>query len=279
MLKIGINIDIIKIMKPIVKWAGGKTQLLNTLMDMIPEEFNTYYEPFFGGGALFFKLEPENAVINDNNIQLMNLYTCIRDDSEKLITKLKVLQKSHLKIDDYYNIVRNRFNKCIVNKELSYKSASMLIYLNKAGYNGLFRTNSEGYYNVPTSGKKNLKLYDRKNFKEISELLKNTKIYSKDFEKVCAKAQRGDFVFFDSPYYNTFDTYQAGGFTKEDHERLKKLFDNLSKKGVKCMLTNSNEKYIKNLYNKYNITIVEVKRMINCDGNKRTGKEVIITNY
>lgn len=265
--------------KPIIKWAGGKTQLLKELIPMLPKNYNTYYEPFIGGGSLFFALQPEKAVINDYNIQLINLYKQCRDNLEDLIKQLDELTKQHINTTEYFNSVRSRFNVCLKNKELSIESASLLIYLNKSCFNGLYRLNSKGEFNTPSGHKDKVNLYNYENLKNVSELLKNTTILSGDFEDACKTAKAGDFVFFDSPYYNTFDTYQAGGFSKDDHKRLAKLFKELTEKGVFCMLTNSNEDFIKNLYKDYKIKEVIVKRMINRDGNNRTGTEIIVTNY
>lgn len=266
-------------MKPFIKWAGGKTQLLSTLSKMIPDEYGTYFEPFLGGGALYLYLSPKKAVLNDYNEQLINAYEQIKHNSKELIKGLRKLETKHLSSDDYYLKMRKKYNDCLKRNELSLNSACLFIYLNKTGYNGLYRLNANGLFNVPSAHRKKISLYDEDNIKEISNLLKNAKIYSKDFEESCKNAKEGDFVFFDSPYYNTFDGYQAGGFDEEDHKRLAKLFKSLTKKRVKCLLTNSNEKFITDLYKGFKIKTVSVKRMINCDGNKRNGEEVIIKNY
>lgn len=263
-------------MKPIVKWAGGKTQLLKYIVPMIPK-FNTYYEPFFGGGALYFALEPNKAVINDSNAQLINLYAQIKTEPNNLIKKLNLLSKNHN--EEHYYKVRKQFNNCLSNNELSLNSSAYLLYLNKMGFNGLYRLNKNGQYNVPSAHRITCTLYDKDNLLSVSKQLNKTKLLTGDFEKACKGCKKGDFVFFDSPYYNTFDTYQAGGFSKEDHIRLSNLFKSLDKKGVKCLLTNSNEEFIKSLYKGYNFKTIKVKRMINCDGKNRNGEEVIITNF
>lgn len=265
-------------MKPLIKWAGGKTQLLSELLPLIPE-FNVYYEPFFGGGALYFALEPKRAVLNDYNPQLMNLYKQCKKNPSELQKQLQILQSDHDDSTNFYYDKREEFNECIKNNELSIKSASLLVYLNKAGYNGLYRLNTNGQYNVPTGHRKKITLYDGNNIAEVSLLLKKAKLLTGDFEKACKQCKEGDFVFFDSPYYNTFDTYQANGFGVDDHIRLSELYEELTKKKVKCLLTNSNETFIKDLYKQYKIKVVEVNRMINSNGTKRKGTEVIITNY
>lgn len=264
-------------MKPIIKWAGGKAQLLSKILPLIPDDIGTYYEPFFGGGAVFFALEPERAVINDFNPQLTNLYERTRDNLDKLKDDMLKLSKQHN--EDNYYLVRKQFNECLINNELSVQSAAMLVYLNKAGFNGLYRLNSKGLYNVPSAKRKKVNLFDEENINSVSELLKKADILTGDFERACQDAKEGDFIFFDSPYYNTFDTYQAGGFSEDDHRRLAWLFRDLTDKGVKCMLTNSNEDFIKELYKDYNIEVIDVKRMINSDATKRSGQEIIVTNY
>lgn len=265
-------------MKPFVKWAGGKTQLLPYISEMLPEQFNTYYEVFVGGGALYFYLLPKKAVLNDYNVHLMNTYRTIQKYPLNLMSELNKLAKNHSE-EQYYE-VRETYNKMINRKCISVKQASRFIYLNKAGYNGLYRLNSQGFFNVPSAKRKAVKLYDKENILDIFEQLnKDVKLLTGDFEEACCNCEENDFVFFDSPYYNTFDTYQAGGFSEEDHIRLRDLFVRLTNKKVKCMLTNSNEERIRELYSGFNIRVVDVKRMINCDGQNRKGQELIITNY
>lgn len=264
-------------MKPILKWAGGKTQLLHEIRERMPETYNRYYEPFFGGGAVYFNLMPENAVVNDKNRQLINCYIQVRDNLQQLLVELDNHTINHN--EEYYYKIREMYNSRMKNSELTYEDAGMMLYLNKAGFNGMYRENKNGYFNIPSGKKKSVMLYDSKNIHECSEQLVNTELRNLDFEEACKDAQKGDFVFFDSPYYKTFDTYQAKGFTIDDHERLAKLFKELTDKGVYCMLTNSNEEYVKDLYRDYNIDVVDVRRMINWGGQKKIVQEVIITNY
>ena len=267
---------------PVVKWAGGKRQLLPVLKPMMPE-FEKYFEPFFGGGALYFDILPDSAVINDFNPQLVNVYKQIKKSPSKMCETIREIQDEYNGFEtdeertEFYYKLRDEFNEVIDEKSL--RAAALLIFLNKAGFNGLYRVNSSGKYNVPPAHRKRINAFDEDNIKAISKALKGTRIMCGDFEKACKGAEEGDFVFFDSPYYDTFDTYQAGGFSESDHIRLFNLFKNLTEKGVKCMLTNNDCEFIKELYSDYNIKVIEVKRMINCDGNKRTGREVVITNY
>lgn len=272
-------------MKPIVKWAGGKRQLLPVIKEMMPKNFGRYYEPFFGGGALYCELKPNDAVINDFNKQLINVYQQVKDDVNKVCAYLKTLESTYNECtdiadkDNMYYTIRSIFNSCIKGNIYDAASASRFIFLNKAGFNGLYRVNISGEFNVPPAHRKTIKLFDAKDIALLSEQLGKTRIMCGDFEKACMDAKEGDFIFFDSPYYDTFDTYQAGGFSEVDHLRLFGLFKKLSDKGVYCMLTNNDCDFIKYMYKNYNIKEVDVKRMINCDSKKRTGKEIIITNY
>ena len=270
---------------PVVKWVGGKKQLLPTIIPMLPEQYGKYYEPFFGGGALFCDIQPKKAVINDYNKQLIGMYKQIKANPHDVCDALEGFQNKYNSLktmkqkDAFYYKLREEFNNRIDEDIKTSYSAALLIFLNKAGFNGLYRVNVAGKYNVAPAHRKTINAYEKENVEAMSKLLKKAKIMCGDFEKACKDASKGDFVFFDSPYYDTFDTYQAGGFSETDHIRLFNLFETLSNKGVYCMLTNNDCKYIKNLYKKYNVKTIDVKRMVNCDGNNRVGKEVIITNY
>lgn len=271
---------------PVVKWAGGKRQLISEIVSRMPAEpINTYFEPFFGGGALFFHLAPKNAVINDCNSQLVNVYSQIKNDPDAVMDRLTALQDEYNALTDdkkrteFYSAQRDAFNNSIKNNTLTADSAALFIFMNKAGFNGLYRVNADGLFNVPSAHRKVLKAFDPDNIKAASELLQNSTILHGDFEAACKDAKKGDFVFFDSPYYDTFDTYQAGGFSEADHRRLAKLYKELSDKGVYCILTNSETDFIKELYKDFKVDVVSVKRMINRDSSKRTGTEVIVTNF
>lgn len=270
---------------PVIKWAGGKRQLLSIIEPMLPETYGKYYEPFFGGGALFFDIQPKEAVINDINKQLIGMYRQIKYDPDAVCKALHNIQTKYNALssmeekDALYYELRDDFNAYISDDIDTSFSAALLIFLNKSGFNGLYRVNASGKYNVPSGHKKSVEAYEYDNIKAVSDLLASTEIMCGDFEKAFADARCGDFIFFDSPYYDTFDNYQAGGFTEVDHIRLYELFNLLSQKGIYCMLTNNDCDFIKALYTEYNIKIVDVERSINRDGKNRTGKEVIITNY
>lgn len=269
----------VKIIKPIIKWAGGKRQLLIELRKRLPKKFNRYFEPFLGAGALFFDLQPQKAFINDFNHSLINLYQSCRDNSVELKNELQKLQdefNSDLNKSEYYYKKRIRYNQ-IINKD-SYEEAALFVFLNRTNYNGLYRVNSKGEFNVPFGQKLKVDLMINR-IDEIYQLLKNSIITEGDFELACLEAKKGDFVYFDPPYYNTFVNYQADGFSKDEQLRLFRLFVKLSSKGVYCMLSNSNNDFIKELYKDFNIEVVSVKRLISRNASLRISEEVIITNY
>ena len=268
-------------MKPILKWAGGKTQLLERLSRYIPDHYGRYYEPFFGGGALYFSLQPTDAVINDFNPQLSNVYIQLKENPRALMNKLDELEKqyndSREKLAVYYGN-RDLFNQKLKADECDLDSAALLIFLNKAGFNGLYRVNASGTYNVPSAKKEWIKLYDPDNMYEVSQQLQTTEILTGDYEDAIGSPEPYSFVFLDPPYYETFENYTKGGFTEEDHKRLKEKMDELTRNKVYCILTNSNERFIRNLFRNYDIEVVDVKRNINRDGDARTGQEIIISN-
>ncbi len=272
--------------KPFVKWAGGKRQIIDKLKQYVPDEFNAYYEPFVGGGALLFELSPKNAVINDSNKELMNVYMCIKDDKkfDLMCHELNKHEREHC--EEYYYKIRdldrdkNRFNRLS-----DYKRAARTIYLNKACFNGLYRVNSKNEFNVPFGKKEKVNTYEGQNLGVICGYLNynNIKILSVDFEEAVKDAKKNDFVYFDPPYDSdttTFNSYTENGFGKEEQIRLSKVFRNLSNKGCFVMLSNHNTKLVNELYKDFNIHVIKAKRNINANGSKR-GKveEVIITNF
>ena len=273
-------------MQPFVKWAGGKRQLIPAINERLPKDFNTYYEPFIGGGALFFSVKPQKAIIGDVNTALINTYKQIRTDSNSLMTLLDTLTTEHneaINQKEYYLKKREEYNSKVINNDYSLSTISLFLYLNKTCFNGLYRVNSKGLFNVPFNNVKKVNIYSKENLEEISSYLKDITIFNQDFEKTCENAGKGDFVFFDSPYApiksDSFEAYTKEGFAKEEHERLAKLFKKLTEKGAYCMLTNHNVPLIRELYKDYNVETIQVKRMINSDSNNRVGEEVIITNY
>ncbi len=272
--------------KPFVKWAGGKRQIIDKLKKHIPDEFNTYYEPFLGGGALLFELSPKNAVINDSNKELINVYEVLKDEIKfkKMCNALNNYEMNHT--EEFFYEVRNKDrNKASYDRLSDYTKAARTIYLNKACFNGLYRVNSKNEFNVPFGKKTKLNTYDGSNLITVSNYLtmNNIKLLNVDFEESVKDAKKGDFVYFDPPYDTDtaiFTSYTENGFGKEEQRRLSKVFKELDNKGVYVMLSNNNTILINELYKEYNIYHIEAKRNINSNGQKRGNvEEVIITNF
>ncbi len=272
--------------KPVLKWAGGKRQLIQELKKALPPDgYERYIEPFIGGGALLFELQPAKAVINDYNAELTNLYKVIRDDVETLIELLDSYKVKHCK--EFYYEVRALDRLDDFDKLSDVEKAARTVYLNRTCYNGLFRVNSQGYFNTPIGRYVNPQICDKENLLAIQSYLKKNKvrINTGDFEKTALLAKAGDFVYLDPPYYplsptSSFTDYTSAGFGEEEQIRLKKLCDKLTKKGVLFLQSNSDCEYIRNLYDGYQIKEVEVRRSINSKKDKRDNiKEVLIANY
>lgn len=274
-------------MHPFVKWAGGKTQLLDKIRALMPKEYNHYFEPFIGGGALFFNVAPKNFTINDFNSELVQAYKCFtsNDDFKALVEKLDFYQENHSE-EQYYQVRAMDKEEDFLTLPI-YERAARMIYLNKSCFNGLYRVNSKGYFNVPSGKKETINCYEEANLNEIADFFSNSKfeILNGDFEKAVENAQKGDFVYFDPPYdtweyKNSFTSYAKNPFGKDEQKRLAEVFKKLSDKGVFVMLSNHNTEYIRELYKDFNIHVVEAKRMIN---SKATGRgnveEVLVTNY
>lgn len=272
--------------EPVVKWAGGKRQLLDRIGARTPQQFGRYFEPFFGGGAVFFDLHPDKVTVNDINSSLMSLYTRIKEDPEGVIHSVSeidaAMPKDKAAAGDFFYKQRERYNELMIAGKFGLELDALMLFLNKHCFNGLYRVNSKGLFNVPFNGSTR-PLIDAENIRLVSAALQNAKLLNTDFEAACQDVQSGDFVFFDSPYApikaDTFQDYTKEGFAKEDHERLASLFRRLDKRGAFLMLTNHNTALIRELYNDYHIETVSVRRAINSDASKRYGTEVIVTNY
>jgi len=270
---------------PIIKWVGGKRQLLPVIEALMPRHYGTYFEPFLGGGAVYLAVNPPKAVLNDCNPQLIGMYTAVRNTPEQVEAALRRYQDTYnsgtsdRERTGYYFALRDRFNAKIREHQNDPDMAALLIFLNKAGFNGLYRMSKAGRYNVPPAHKASVNAYSPDNLRAVSVMLKGAGLLCGDFESAVSSARAGDFVFFDSPYADTFDAYQAGGFSEADHRRLASLFADLTGRGVSCLLANSNTALIRELYQDYEIRTVPVKRMVNRNASGRTGEEVIITNY
>lgn len=275
--------------KPFVKWAGGKNGLINSLISFIPKNFNYYFEPFVGGGALFFYLKNLNILtskkiyLNDKNVELINAYKQIKINPNKLLEELEILKNNHSK--EYFYKIRNLDRDSNFYSLSEVFRAARFIYLNKTCFNGLCRYNAKGNFNTPMGNYKNPKIYDKDLIFSVHKVLKNVSITNKDFEVISLKAKKGDFVYFDPPYYplnktSSFVSY-TDNFSANEQIRLYKLFKMLDCEGIKVLQSNSNTDFIKELYKDFEIIEVISKRAINCKGDKR-GKitELIIRgNY
>lgn len=272
-----------KLVMPIVKWVGGKRQIIDDITKCIPK-LSTYYEPFLGGGAVLFELQPQKAVVNDQNEELMNMYTVIRDNVEDLIHLLA----QHKNEKEYFYKVRelDRDKKLFATLS-NIEKAARIIYLNKTCYNGLFRVNRAGEFNTPFGKYKNPKILDEVTLRAVSHYLNNSKIklLNEDFEVSLKGIRKGAFVYFDPPYDPISDTasftgYDKGGFGKEKQIRLKKVCDRLNERGIKFLLSNSATDFILDLYKDYIITFVKARRAINSVAEKRGEvDEVLVMNY
>jgi len=272
------------LLQPFLKWAGGKRQLLPILKTKVPKKYNKYYEPFVGAGALLFEIQPKKAVINDINSELINCYRVIKEDLNDLILDLS----QHQNEKEYYYQIRDLDRSDSYCEISNVKKASRIIYLNKTCYNGLFRVNSQGQFNVPFGKYKNPKIVDEVVLKAIHHYLteNSVDIRNVDFEAAVADAKKGDFIYIDPPYDPVSDTssftgYSIDGFGKEEQKRLKSLFTSLDERGCKVMLSNSATPFILDLYRDYNPIIVEAKRNINsvAIGRGKIDEVLVMTNY
>ena len=266
---------------PIVKWVGGKRQLMFELLKNMPENYNRYFEPFIGGGALFFELQPDNAYISDLNEELINLYKVVRDNVEELITDLQ----KHDISKEYFIEIRNIDRTEEYKNWSNVKKASRFIYLNRTCFNGMYRVNSKGEFNVPFGRYKNPRILDENNLINCSNLLQRTEIRHADFSEILKKVKKGDFVYYDPPYVplsetSSFTSYTKDGFDLDMHFKLRDVCDELDSMGIKFLLSNSDTKLVNELYENYNIKKVFASRQINANADGR-GKitEVLVRNY
>lgn len=266
---------------PIVKWVGGKRQLMFELLKNMPKDYNRYFEPFIGGGALFFELQPNNAYISDMNEELINLYQVVRDNVDELITNLQ----KHDISKEYFMEIRNIDRTEEYQNWSDIKKASRFIYLNRTCFNGMYRVNSKGEFNVPFGHYKNPRILDENNLINCSHLLQRTEIKQADFSEILKKVKKGDFVYFDPPYVplsetSSFTSYTKDGFDIDMQFKLRDVCDELDFMGVKFLLSNSDTKLVNELYENYNIKKVFASRQINANADGR-GKitEVLVRNY
>ncbi len=266
---------------PFLKWAGGKRQLLPQMEVHFPKHYNRYIEPFIGGGAVFFHLLPENSIVSDNNPDLINCYKVIKEDVEGLIKSLK----KHRYEKNYYYEIRALDRDVKKFAELSdVEKASRSIYLNKTGYNGLYRVNSKGLFNVPFGRHKNPKICDETNLRNVSQILKKVEIFLGSFEICLDFAEKDDFIYFDPPYFPLSDTALFTSYTKNSFDRssqikLFEVFKELNNRGCNLMLSNSYSEFILDLYKDFKIITLKAKRNINSNSQKRgLINEVLILN-
>ncbi|MFA7057899.1 MAG: DNA adenine methylase [Candidatus Cloacimonadales bacterium] len=273
-----------KLVLPVVKWVGGKRQLLPQLRELLPLHFSTYFEPFVGGGALLFDIQPPKAIINDYNSELINVYNMIKIDVELLITDLE----KHLNTPEYFYELRSLDREQnFYNDTTPIQRASRILYLNKTCFNGLFRVNQAGEFNAPFGFYKNPNIINKTTLRAVSNYFNKNdlRFLNEDFESSLKGIRKGAFVYFDPPYdplstSSNFTGYTQGGFKREDQQRLKELCDSLDAKGVKFLLSNSATEFIKDIYKGYKIIDVKARRSINSDGSSRGEiNEVLVRNY
>jgi len=275
--------------KPFVKWAGGKRDLTKSIMSFMPQTFNNYFEPFVGGGAVFFELrnhgilEQKSIFLSDKNSELINAYIALKDNTKELLAHLNIMQNTHSK-EHFYKIRALDRDDNFQNLDSIFRAARF-IYLNKTCFNGLCRYNAKGEFNTPLGSYKNPKIYDKDVILSASEALQGANIKCLDFELIANLAKPNDFIYFDPPYFPTSKTSSfvsyIDNFLEKEQTRLFELFKRLDSRGVKVLLSNSNTPFIRKLYKGFKMFEVSAKRAINCKGDKR-GKisELIIRgNY
>lgn len=274
-------------LRPLFPWAGGKNQLAPVLSERMPKEYNNYFEPFVGGATMLFYTKPKSAVINDYNFDLTNLYEVVKLKPQELMDELKVMADNNNQ--EQFLSIRAWDREENFREIPNVKKAARMLYIMKAGYNGLYRVNKKGQINTPwgNSIRNKTKILDVDNIKAVSEFLNehNITIMNGDYVKALETAKKGDFVYMDPPYIPVsptanFTRYTKIGFNMEEQRRLVKTLDDLTARGVKVMVSNSNTDLTKELYANYNIYEINVTRNISSKGTTRgKTKELVITNY
>lgn len=272
-------------LKPFTKWTGGKRKLLPILKENLPPKYNRYFEPFIGGGALFFEMAPKNAVINDFNSELINAYIQIKDDPDMLLKLLKEHKQKNSK--EYYLEVRSFDRDDRINRMTDVERAARILYMLRVDFNGLYRVNSKNQFNVPYGKYKNPKIVDENTIYEISRYLNKNQIsiLNVDFEEAVKEVSMGDFVYFDPPYIpltetSSFTSYTHEGFSFEDQVRLRDLVVELDKRGAYVMLSNSSSPLSYELYKEFNLHEVSAVRTNGASTSSRGKiKELLVTNY
>jgi DNA adenine methylase len=275
--------------RPFLKWAGGKGQLIQQYLPHFPRQFDTYYEPFLGGGAIFFHLLPTQAVLTDLNPELVNVYCCIRDRVEEVIFHLQYHQQHHCR-EHYYQVrsqlrSQDRTPARSASGKPAVERAAQFIYLNRTCFNGLYRENSKGQFNVPMGSYKSPRICYPELLYAVAHALQRTQIEMKPFDHLRHQATPKDFVYFDPPYHpisatSRFTSYNRYSFGADDQIRLRDTFTELAQRGVKVMLSNSDCPFVRELYREFNIHTIYAGRSINSNAQRR-GKitEVLVTSY
>ncbi len=267
--------------RPVLKWAGGKSRSLPRILEVLPQEIDTYYEPFAGGAAVFFALAAakrfKRAVLGDRNAELLSVYQGLKKDVDAVIQVLEGYRHDH---DHYYKI------RALDPKDLElHERTARIIYLNKTGYNGLYRVNSKGQFNVPFGRYKDPRFLDPEALRAAAAALKNVKLVLGDFEAVCGDAKQGDAVYFDPPYdpvskTSNFTAYHHDAFGQDDHKRLAKKFKALDRKKVTVVLSNSYTDFTKSLFQSWTVSEISVSRPINSKASARGNvRELLVTNH
>ena len=260
------------IAKPFVKWVGGKRSILPELVKRMPQSYGRYHECFLGGGALFFEVQPDNAFLSDINFHLIISYQAVRDDLENLISLLAEHKKLHSK--EHYLECR----AALSTETDKTKIAALFIYINKTCFNGLYRVNKSGKYNVPMGSYKNPAILDEDNLRGVSELLQGVDIVQRPFGQITPK--EGDFYYLDPPYHKTYDQYSNDGFADEQHIALAAICKKIHDAGAYFMLSNSDTDFVKNLYKAFILDEVMASRNVSCKSDQRGRKnELLIRNY
>ncbi len=271
------------VVEPFVKWVGGKRQLLSILEERMPKKFGRYWEPFAGGSALFFHLLPHNAILNDKNAELMNAYKEIKNDPYNVIDYLEIYdERIRTGGKEFYYKTRNIFNQRKKQGKKDAEQAALFIFLNKHSFNGVYRENADGDFNIAynnsTAGS-----FHEENLLLVYASLQDVELQCEDFSVMCGRAEKGDFVFLDSPYAplnpTSFDSYIKEGFSLEDHIRVAAEFYKLTNRGVFCIVTNHNTELVRKLYKGCEIETLYVRRSVNSNALERTGEEVLIKNF
>lgn len=273
-----------KLVAPVLKWVGGKRQLLDTLKPLFPKGYKSYCEPFIGGGAVLFSIQPKNAYVNDINAELINVYNVIQNDVDELIELLKLMKNDSKFFYEIRDWDRDREKYQSLSEV---QKAARIIYLNKTCYNGLYRVNNAGEFNSPFGSYKNPNIVNEPVLRAVSNYFNKANIHftTGDYSLVLKNITKGTFVYLDPPYdpistSSNFTGYSRGGFGREEQIRLKAFCDKLDSKGIKFMLSNSATEFILDQYQNYKITRVQAKRAINSIGSKRGNvDEVVVTNY